>query len=309
MPLALRRFRNPRTSVVALFALAVAALASLKLLAHAGRVGYPWCPAAASRSVSGRRPINGRTSATERMQSTQELILSLFAAPDRDNASLRELAHLAKRSAPPQRCPFVWMPSSTSTPGRANKTERFAILYRKRMWARKRPIPTANAAWCGPLSSKHPQKFATAIKTVSPRSCARPTASPFSRTPGWPATAVLLAETFARMARILIPSPREDTDLSKLFSPHVSHPQGRRPLFRHSGGALRSRRFPRPPLPKIPTPGLRSSRPCWMPCVCWAPASRGWDSPNNCARVPASDGCSNRLFIVYRAAVTRWFPR
>ena len=152
------------------------------------------------------------------MESTQELILSLFPPEARSNTSLQLLARKADA-----------LTSAVTLPQRLDA---FIALY---SWTRERdasicdPIPatpgqTEDAA--DPNSKR--SLVWTSILESSPEVLTRYRDSiafilretdglTFFSTSGLPSDRGLLAETSERLSRILLPSSREDTDLSKLF--------------------------------------------------------------------------------------------
>ena len=152
------------------------------------------------------------------MESTQEMILSLFPPGERSNTSLQLLARkadaLTTASALPQRL------------------DAFVELY---SWTRERdnticaplPVPPGVAEEAADPNSKRSLVW-TSILESAPEVLTRYRDSialilretdglTFFASSGLPSDRGLLAETSERLSRILLPSSREDTDLSKLF--------------------------------------------------------------------------------------------
>ena len=152
------------------------------------------------------------------VESTQELILSLFAPGERGNRSLQLLARKAE--------------ALTAASALAQRLDAFVELY---SWSRERdgaicnPLPAAPcvAEQAADPDSKRSLVW-TSILEVSPEILERYRESiafilretdglTFFASSGLPSDRGLLAETSERLSRIVLPSPREDTDLSKLF--------------------------------------------------------------------------------------------
>jgi site-specific recombinase len=154
---------------------------------------------------------------TQIVESTQDLILSLFPPGDRSNFSLKRLANKIEA-----------LTSATTLPTRLDA---FVDLY---AWVREE-----DAAICDPLSTA-PSIAAEAMDPSRKRSLVWASILESSREvlnryrasiglilretdgltffaiSGLPSDRGLLAETRERLSRILLPSPREDTDLAKL---------------------------------------------------------------------------------------------
>jgi site-specific recombinase len=154
---------------------------------------------------------------TQVVESTQDLIVSLFPPGDRSNFSLKQLASKVEA-----------LTSATTLPTRLDA---FIDLY---AWVREE-----DAAICDPLSTA-PSIAAEAMDSSRKRSLVWASILESSRevlnryqasiglvlretdgltffaVSGLPSDRGLLAETRERLSRILLPSPREDTDLSKL---------------------------------------------------------------------------------------------
>lgn len=155
---------------------------------------------------------------TQIVESTKDIILSLFPPSDRANFSLRRLANKVEA-----------LTAATMLPTRLDA---FVDLY---AWTRQK-----DASICDPLSTA-PTVAAEAVDSSSKRSLVWTSILETSRevltryrasiglilretdgltffaVSGLPTDRGLLAETRNRLSRILLPSPREDTDLSKLF--------------------------------------------------------------------------------------------
>ena len=155
---------------------------------------------------------------TQTVESTQDLILSLFPPDDRSNFSLQRLANKVE--------------ALTSATVLATRLDAFVDLY---AWTRQE-----DASICDPLSTA-PSVAEEAVDSSSKRSLVWTSVLETSREvliryrasiaailretdglsffaiSGLPSDRGLLAETRERLSRILLPSPREDTDLSKLF--------------------------------------------------------------------------------------------
>ena len=152
------------------------------------------------------------------VESTQELVLALFTPAERSNAALQELA--------------VRFEALTSASTLSLRLDAFVALY---SWTRERdsaicaPLPAApHASQEGPDPDSKRSLVWTSILESSPELLARYRSSialilretnglTFFASSGLPSDRGLLAETSERLSRILLPSPREDTDLSKLF--------------------------------------------------------------------------------------------
>ncbi|MGA2418787.1 MAG: gliding motility protein [Candidatus Acidiferrum sp.] len=152
------------------------------------------------------------------MESTQELILSLFPPAERSNSSLLRLAQKAEA-----------LTAASTLPQRLDA---FVDLY---SWTRERDVlisdPLASAP-CAAAEAPDPDSKRslvwTSILESSPEILAQYRQSvaqilretdglTFFASSGLPSDRGLLAETSERFSRIVLPSPREDTDLSKLF--------------------------------------------------------------------------------------------
>jgi site-specific recombinase len=152
------------------------------------------------------------------VESTQELVLALFTPIERGNAALQQLA-----------IKFEALTSATTLPLRLDA---FVALY---AWTRDSdgticaPLPSApHAAEDAPDPDRKRSLVWTSILESSPELLARYRSSvalilretnglTFFASSGLPSDRGLPAETSKRLSRILLPSPREDIDLSKLF--------------------------------------------------------------------------------------------
>jgi site-specific recombinase len=152
------------------------------------------------------------------VDSTQELILALFPSGQRGNPSLLRLAAKAE--------------AFTSATTLAACLDAFVALY---SWSREKdaticdPLPAAPCAADYTLDPASKRGLVwTSILECSPEILERYRAGiafilretdglTFFASSGLPSDRGLLAETSERLSRILLPSPREDTDLSKLF--------------------------------------------------------------------------------------------
>jgi site-specific recombinase len=152
------------------------------------------------------------------VDSTQELLLQLFTPTERSNRSLQRLAAKAE-------C----FTSATTLPA---CLDAFVDLY---AWTREKdaaicdPLPAAPcAAGYTPDPASKRGLVWTSILECSPEILQRYRSAialilretdglTFFASSGLPSDRGLLAETSERLSRILLPSPREDTDLSKLF--------------------------------------------------------------------------------------------
>jgi site-specific recombinase len=152
------------------------------------------------------------------VESTQELILSLFPPAERSNTSLLSLALKAEA-----------LTSASTLPLRLDA---FVDLY---SWTRERatticdPLPGAPCVAKEAVDPDSKRSLVwTSILELSPEVLNRYRESialilretdglTFFASSGLPSDRGLLAETSERLSRIVLPSPREDTDLSKLF--------------------------------------------------------------------------------------------
>ncbi len=155
---------------------------------------------------------------SQTVASTYDLVLSLFSPADRDNGSLRVMAQKAE--------------ALTSASTLAARLDAFVDFY---SWNRERDgticEPLSAAPSVGQETAEPDRKRSlvwTSILECSEDVLARYRATialilretdglSFFAESGLPSDRGLVAETFARMWRIVLPSPRQDTDLSKLF--------------------------------------------------------------------------------------------